>query len=366
MNQDLEIRLSELGEALGLVVVGDGTRVVRCVVPPEEGKPDALCVVWDEKALRLLDDDVPIVGKPEFMEGRLGLSAPDPRKSLPSLLRYFVAPVPDLKGIHPSAVVSSEAVVSEDAWVGPFCVVEPEAAIEAGARLISNIYVGANARIGSGTVVEPHVVLMAGTRIGKNGVLHAGCILGCDGFGFLPSPTGIVKIPQVGNVSVGDDVEIGACTAIDRGTIGDTVIGDGTKIDNHVQIGHNVRIGRNCIICSMSGIAGSTVVEDGVTVSAQVGVTDHVRIGKGATLGGRAGVTNDIPPGAIVSGFPARMHSEARRAQMLATRLPDLYERVRRLERVNGLGSLRKEKMEKAGKNGEKEGKVETKCGIVN
>jgi UDP-3-O-[3-hydroxymyristoyl] glucosamine N-acyltransferase len=185
---------------------------------------------------------------------------------------------------------------------------------------------------------------MDGTRVGKNCFLHAGCVLGCDGFGFLPSPAGILKIPQIGKVVVGDDVEIGACTTIDRGTIGDTIIGSGTKIDNHVQVGHNVRIGRHCIICSMSGIAGSSIVEDGVTVSAQVGVTDHVRVGKGATLGGRAGVTNDIPEGAVVSGFPARPHSQARRTQVLTTRLPELYERVRRLETLNNLVPLRRKK----------------------
>ena len=130
-------------------------------------------------------------------------------------------------------------------------------------------------------------------------------------------------------------MEIGACSTIDRGTIGDTVIGDGTKIDNHVQIGHNVRIGRHCVICSMTGIAGSSVVEDGVTISVQVGITDHVRIGKGAILAGRAGVTGDIPAGAVVSGFPARAHNEAKKAQVLSTRLPELYERLKRLERLH-------------------------------
>jgi UDP-3-O-[3-hydroxymyristoyl] glucosamine N-acyltransferase len=351
MNRDRMTRLSELGEFLGLEVTGDGTRVIKDVVPPEEGRPDALCVIWDSKSMEQLGKDVPALSKPELLkDGRPGLLAADPRGALPALLRFFAFPRPALKGIHPSAVVSLEAETSQDAWIGPLCVVEPGAVVEAGAQLLANVYVGPRGCVGAGTVVEPHVVLMEGTRVGKNCLLHAGCMLGCDGFGFLPSPAGIVKIPQIGNVVVEDDVEIGACTAIDRGSIGDTLIGSGTKIDNHVQIGHNVKIGRHCIICSMTGVAGSSVVEDGVTVSAQVGITDHVRIGKGATLAGRAGATNDVPAGAVVSGFPARVHNEARRIQVLTTRLPELYERIKQLEAVNNVVPPRKRKNEEKNK----------------
>ena len=236
------------------------------------------------------------------------------RAKLAEVLELFAAPMADT-GISPQAYVSPSAKISPKARVCEFA------------------YVGEGCEVGEGTVIEPHAVLLRNVHAGRNCLIHSGAVIGADGFGFERTESGLVKIPQTGGVTLGDDVEIGACTTVDRGTMSDTVIGSGTKIDNQVQIGHNVKIGRNCIICSMSGIAGSSVLEDNVTVSVQAGITDHVRIGANTMIAGRSGVTNDVPADSIVSGFPARNHNDAKRALVLAADLPLLVKRIHNLEK---------------------------------
>ncbi|MBR0253896.1 MAG: UDP-3-O-(3-hydroxymyristoyl)glucosamine N-acyltransferase, partial [Synergistaceae bacterium] len=274
------------------------------------------CVIWDKKALETLNIDIPIAAPKEFFEdNRDGIICENPRALLPKLLEIFETHSAKLTGINKNAFIHETAKISDKAYIGAFS------------------FVGENCEVGEGTIIEPNVTLLKNVKIGKNCLIHSGAVIGCDGFGFVRENGKIVKIPQNGGVKIFDDVEVGACTTIDRGAMNDTTIGEGTKIDNHVQVGHNVKIGKYCIICSMTGIAGSSIIEDYVTISVQAGVTDHVTIGKNTIIAGRTGVTNDIPENSVVSGFPARPHNQAKRALILAADLPEIVKRIRKLEK---------------------------------
>ena len=311
------MKLSDMASRLGIELSGNPDREIIGIATPEDPHESRVCVVWDKAALRKLPPSVAIVGKPEYFEEtqRDGLISDNPRAKLGEVLAQFV--LLTATGVDPKAEVSPSAKVSPKARVCAFA------------------YVGEGCDVGEGTVIEPHAVLVRNVKTGRGCLIHSGAVIGADGFGFERTESGLVKIPQTGGVTLGDDVEIGACTTIDRGTMSDTVIGSGTKIDNQVQIGHNVKIGRNCVICSMSGIAGSSILEDNVTLAVQAGITDHVRIGANTVIAGRSGVTNDVPANSTVSGFPARNHNDAKRALMLAADLPSIVKRLRALEKNN-------------------------------
>ena len=295
---------------------GNSEHEINKISSPENADNKSLCVIWDKKALETLNIDIPIAAPKEFFEdNRDGIICENPRALLPKLLEIFETHSAKLTGINKNAFIHETAKISDKAYIGAFA------------------FVGENCEVGEGTIIEPNVTLLKNVKIGKNCLIHSGAVIGCDGFGFVRENGKIVKIPQNGGVKIFDDVEVGACTTIDRGAMNDTTIGEGTKIDNHVQVGHNVKIGKYCIICSMTGIAGSSIIEDYVTISVQAGVTDHVTIGKNTIIAGRSGVTSDIPENSVVSGFPARPHNQAKRALILAADLPEIVKRIRKLEK---------------------------------
>jgi|CXWL01.1.fsa_nt_gi UDP-3-O-[3-hydroxymyristoyl] glucosamine N-acyltransferase len=255
----------------------------------------------------LVSDGLDIPGHDEHT--RALVFVPNADLALNTMLEVFAKPIAVVAlGVHPSAVVHATARIGTGATIGPFCVIGEHATIGDGCTLVASIYIGANARVGPGSTLYPGVHVGDHCEVGRACILHAGVSIGADGFGYRPDPSGrgLVKIPHIGNVVIGDAVEIGANACIDRAKFGSTIIGDGTKIDNLVQIAHNCRIGRCCIICGNSGLAGSVTLEDGVILSGGVGVADNRTIGAGARVGAYAGVlTEDIPAGESWIGMPA-------------------------------------------------------------
>ena len=241
-------------------------------------------------------------------------------------------------GVHPSAVVEAGATAAPGAHIGPGCVVQAEAEIGEGAALVAQVFVGRSARIGPGATLHPGVRVLERCEIGAGAIIHANTVIGADGFGYRPAPDGrgLRKIPHIGVVRIGRDVEIGACSCIDRGKLGATTIGDGTKIDNLVQIAHNCQVGRGVIICGQSGLSGSVTVGDGAVLAGGVAIADNLTVGAGARIGPRSGVMNNVPAGETWLGAPAQNVRDQTQNMAVMRRLArtvrELRAAIRRLE----------------------------------
>lgn len=235
-------------------------------------------------------------------------------------------------GVHPSAVVAPTARVAASATIGPLCVVEEGATVGAGTILQGSVFVGPNASLGENCWIQPGCVIAGGCELKNRVRLQPGVVLGADGFGYEFVNGRHEKVPQIGVVIVEDDVEIGANSTIDRARFSRTVVGEGTKIDNLVQIGHNVVIGKHCILCAQVGISGSTTLEDYVVLGGQAGIGGHITLGKGTKAGGQAGIASDTAPGSYLNGTPAIPYMLERRLAILHQKLPELFKRVENLE----------------------------------
>ncbi len=238
-------------------------------------------------------------------------------------------------GIDKSAVVNPDATIGDDAGVGPLCHIEGKSEIGANTQLLSSVFIDNDVVIGKDCMIYPGVRILNGSRIGNGVIIHSGVVIGSDGFGFAESPDGLKKIKQIGWVEISDLVEVGANSTIDRGALGPTKIGFGTKIDNLVQIAHNVEIGSHCIIVAQVGISGSTKVGNGVIMGGQAGLAGHLNIGDGVKISAQSGVSKSIPAGTIVRGTPAREIKRASRVLAAQSGLPELIKRVRELEKKN-------------------------------
>jgi UDP-3-O-[3-hydroxymyristoyl] glucosamine N-acyltransferase len=235
-------------------------------------------------------------------------------------------------GRHPSSVIAASARVDASAHVGPLCVIEDGVEIGAGSVLQASVFVGRDARIGEGCLIMPGCMIATTCTLGHRVRLQPGVVVGSDGFGYEFVQGRHEKVPQIGTVVIGDDVEIGANSTLDRARFSRTTVGEGTKIDNLVQVAHNVVIGKHCILCAQTGISGSTTLEDYVILGGQSGLGGHITLRKGSKVGGGSGVTSDVPAGSYVNGTPAIPYMLERRIAVLSQRLPDLFKRVDRLE----------------------------------
>ncbi len=323
----------------GRLLKGSGDTVIRGFANLTEAVAGDLSFFHDRRYLKQLSStQASVLLVPEdFTEfpGEVAcVAVADPSRCFEKVVeKYGVQPDPFVAGVHPTAVISSGATLdAAKVSVGAHAVIEDGASIAAGVHIGAGCYVGRNVVIGVDSKLFAHVVIQTGCELGARVILHSGVIIGADGFGYEFKDGRHRKIRQEGIVQIDDDVEIGAGTTVDRARFGRTWIGEGTKIDNQVQIGHNVVIGRHCIIVAFVAIAGSAQIGDNVVIAAQAGIAGHVKVGAQATLGGRAGVTKDLPPGQTYMGFPAVPVKEEKRRLASVRRLPQLVARVRELE----------------------------------
>jgi len=331
------LRLDQLADHLGREVEGDGGFQIEGVAGLESAGPKDLSFVRSARYAGLLAASRAgaVIAPSGISVGiRSAIRSDDPALDFCRAVQWLMPPPVALAGVHPCAVVADDAQVDPSASVGPNCSIGSGARIGARSVLHAGVCVYPRASVGPDCVVHARSVLGEGVTLGARVVLHPGVVLGADGFGYIGDGAGgLAKVPQLGGVVVEDDVEIGAGSTVDRGTLGDTRIGRGTKIDNLVQIGHNCVIGEQVIIVAQVGLAGSTVVERGALLLGQAGVVGHLTIGAGAVVGPQAGVHKDVPAGVRVMGSPQREEKRFHRMTAALTRLPELLQRVRALER---------------------------------
>jgi UDP-3-O-[3-hydroxymyristoyl] glucosamine N-acyltransferase len=322
---------------VGGVLVGDGSVEVRGIAPLDRAGPNDLSFLahlrygqWFATSRAGV-----VLISPELAEHAgtpsTRIVVAKPVDAMVALLARFHRQEPRAQGVHPSAVIASDVRLGEGVTIDPFVVIGEGAVIGEGCWISAQAVIGAGAVLGKDVRVHSSAVVYPFTELGDRVILHAGARVGREGFGFVPQDHGVVRIPHAGRCILEHDVEVGANSCIDRGSVDDTIIGAGTKIDNLVQIAHNVRIGRGCFFASQVGVAGSARIGDGVQVGGQVGIGGHVTIGTRANLAGGAGVIGNVPAGETWSGYPARPHRDHLRASAAIARLAKI---VRPLEQL--------------------------------
>jgi UDP-3-O-[3-hydroxymyristoyl] glucosamine N-acyltransferase len=331
--------VSEIAKRLGGQVVGDTSLALAGFAPADRAQPGDLTFAENESYFARAEQSAAsaiLIDGPYASKRKTLIRVPNARIAFAKILPLFFPEPGFAAGIHPTAIIGADAQVDPTAHVGPYCVLAEGVRLGPRAVLQGGNHVGANSRIGEDTNLFPNVTLYPNTEVGKRVRIHSGTVVGADGFGYVLDSGVHRKVPQIGNVIICDDVEIGANVAIDRGALGPTIIGKGTKIDNLVQIAHNVTTGEHCVIVSQVGISGSTKLGSNVILGGQVGLAGHLKIGNRVSVGAQSGVMNNIPDGETWLWTPAQPDRQAKRQMIALQQLPELSRRVRELEKKLG------------------------------
>lgn len=343
------MKAKEVAELVGGELQGDGELELTGVSGLDSAGEGDISFLTDEKFIGCAQASKAscIITKKEFpVEGKTNIFVAHPAYAFIDTIEHFHPSRRPDPGIASTALIEEGVSFASEPFIGSYVIMRTGSRIGRNAQIHPFSYIGHNCAIGDDVIINVSVTILDNTIIGDRVIVHPGTVLGSDGYAYATLDGRHRKIPQIGKVVVEDDCEIGANVTIDRASFGETRIKRGTKIDNLVQIGHNVTIGENCFIISQVGIAGSCTIGNNVTLAGQVGVADHLKIGDGAVVAAQGGVTKDIPPGTLYSGYPARDHNLARRIYAASVRLPELLKRVKQLERT----------VEKMSKDGKKSG----------
>jgi len=333
----MKITAGKIAELVGGELSGPPELVITGAAGLDEAGPSDVSFLANQKyASKLAESRAGLLFVTEKtpVAGKNTVKVKNPQLAFAKVLGLIAPEVnpPAKPGIHATAVISKTAKIGKDGFIGPFVVIEDGASVGNGTVVCAHCFIGRKSSVGNSGLIYPNVTIRENVAIGDRTVIHPGTVIGSDGFGFVTEGKSHHKIPQLGGVEIGNDVELGANCAIDRATFGKTRIGDGTKFDNLVHIAHNVQIGRNCLLAGQVGIAGSATIGDNVVFGGQSGSTGHVTIGSNAMIAGRGAVINDVAEGQIVSGYPARPHREAMKIEAIIHKLPELYDRLKKLK----------------------------------